>query len=70
MIEVFSEESQKKPLLNPKLIVRVGKEAFADEAAKTLLLKAHQLAAEKGAPYFANAAKQRNRKRRLLIHRR
>ncbi len=57
-IEVFSEESQKKPLLNPKLIIRVGKESFADEASKMLLLKAHQLAAEKGAPYFANASRK------------
>ncbi len=58
VIEVFSEESQKKPLLNPKLIVRVGKESFGDEAAKALLLRAHQLAAEKGAPYFANASRK------------
>ncbi|MGA3111806.1 MAG: anaerobic ribonucleoside-triphosphate reductase [Candidatus Bathyarchaeia archaeon] len=58
VIEVFSEESQKKPLLNPKLVVKVSKESLADEAAKTLLLKAHQLAAEKGAPYFGNAARK------------
>ena len=57
-LEVFSEESQRKPLLNPKLIIRVGKESFVDEASKPLLLKAHQLAAEKGAPYFANAARK------------
>jgi ribonucleoside-triphosphate reductase len=60
VIEVFSEESTKKPLLNPKLIVRIGKESFADEAAKTLLLKAHQLAAEKGIPYFANTTRKEN----------
>jgi ribonucleoside-triphosphate reductase (formate) len=60
VIEVFSEESQKKPLLNPKLILRVSKECFVDEAARTLLFKAHQLAAEKGAPYFANAARKEN----------
>ena len=58
VIEVFSEESQKKPLLNPKLVVKVSKESLADESAKTLLLKAHQLAAEKGAPYFGNAARE------------
>jgi ribonucleoside-triphosphate reductase len=60
VIEVFSEESAKKPLLNPELIIRINKEAFADESAKTLLLKAHQLAAEKGTPYFANATRKEN----------
>ena len=58
VIEVFSEESQKKPLLNPQLIIKVSKECFVDETAKTLLLKANQLSAEKGAPYFANAAQK------------
>jgi ribonucleoside-triphosphate reductase len=60
VIEVFSEESAKKPLLNPKLIIRINKEAFGDENAKTLLLKAHQLAAEKGTPLFANATRKEN----------
>jgi len=60
VLEVFSEESMKKPLLNPKLIVRVSKDTFAEENAKTLLLKAHQLAAEKGQVYFANAARKEN----------
>ncbi|MGA2387140.1 MAG: anaerobic ribonucleoside-triphosphate reductase [Candidatus Bathyarchaeia archaeon] len=55
VIEVFIEECAKKPLLNPKLIVRVSKDTFTDEAAKSLLYKAHQLAAEKGTPYFAAA---------------
>jgi ribonucleoside-triphosphate reductase len=56
VIEVFSEECAKKPLLNPQLIIKVGKDTFADESAKNLLFKAHQLAAEKGTPYFASAA--------------
>jgi ribonucleoside-triphosphate reductase len=60
VIEVFSEESAKKPLLNPKLIIKINKEAFTDENAKTLLLKAHQLAAEKGTLYFANATRKEN----------
>jgi ribonucleoside-triphosphate reductase len=60
VIEVFSEESAKKPLLNPKLIIKINKEAFTDEIARTLLLKAHQLAAEKGTPYFANATRKEN----------
>ncbi|MCW4045614.1 MAG: ArsR family transcriptional regulator [Candidatus Bathyarchaeota archaeon] len=54
MIDIFAEESSLKPLLNPKLIVKVTDQAFTDENAKALLLKAHGLAAENGAPYFAN----------------
>ena len=54
ILEVFAEESSPKPLLNPKLIVKITDEALADENAKAILLKAHSLAAEKGTPYFAN----------------
>jgi len=60
VLEVFSEESAKKPLLNPKLIVKVGKETFGDNDAKGLLLRAHQLASEKGAIYFVNALRKEN----------
>ena len=54
-IEIFAEESSPKPLLNPKLILKINNEALANENAKVILLKAHSLAAEKGIPYFANA---------------
>jgi len=54
VIEAFTEESSPKPLLNPKLIVKINSEALADEQARAVLLKAHSLAAEKGNPYFAN----------------
>lgn len=60
VLEVFLEESAKKPLLSPKLILKVGKEAFAEEGARALLLRAHQLAAEKGAVYFVDASKKEN----------
>jgi ribonucleoside-triphosphate reductase len=60
VIDVFSEESMKKPLLNPALIIKVNKDTFADEHAKELLLKVHRLAAEKGTVYFANALKKEN----------
>jgi ribonucleoside-triphosphate reductase len=53
-IEVFAEESSPKPLLNPKLIIKISNEALTDENAKAVLLKAHSLAAERGIPYFAN----------------
>ena len=60
LIEVFSEETAKKPLLNPKLIIKINKDTFVDDTAKNLLFKAHQLAVEKGTPYFANAARKEN----------
>ncbi|HEX9261433.1 MAG TPA: anaerobic ribonucleoside-triphosphate reductase, partial [Candidatus Bathyarchaeia archaeon] len=55
VIDVFSEESSSKPLLNPRLILRITNEDFANENAKELILKAHGLASEKGLVYFANA---------------
>ncbi len=54
ILEVFAEESSPKPLLNPKLIIKINNETMSDENAKALLLKAHSLAAERGTPYFAN----------------
>jgi ribonucleoside-triphosphate reductase len=54
ILEIFAEESLRKPLFNPKLILKVRPETFADEKTKAMLLKAHQLASEKGMPYFAN----------------
>ena len=57
-IEAFIEESSQKPLLNPKLVVKINKDTLADENAKAILLKVHQLASEKGTPYFAVAIKK------------
>jgi ribonucleoside-triphosphate reductase len=54
IFEIFAEESARKPLFNPKIIVKIRSETFADEKAKAMLLKAHQLASEKGMHYFAN----------------
>ncbi len=54
IFEIFTEESIRKPLFNPKIILKMRPETFADEKAKAMLLKAHQLASEKGLPYFAN----------------
>ncbi len=58
IIDVFSEEGSPKPLLNPKLVIKINNAALADESAKAILLKAHQLAAQKGIPYFANMTKK------------
>jgi ribonucleoside-triphosphate reductase len=60
IVDVFAEESINKPLLSPKLVIKINSSALADENAKTILLKAHQLAAKSGIPYFANMTKKEN----------
>ena len=54
ILGIFAEESARKPLFNPKIIVKVRLEAFSDGKAREILLQAHHLASEKGIPYFAN----------------
>ncbi|MEM3457852.1 MAG: anaerobic ribonucleoside-triphosphate reductase [Candidatus Bathyarchaeia archaeon] len=54
ILEILIEESLRKPLLNPAIILEVRKEAFVNEKVKAMLLKAHQLASEKSMLYFAN----------------
>jgi len=54
IIDVFREESSPKPLLNPKLILKISKEALAAENARAVLLNAHGLAVKGGTIYFAN----------------
>ncbi len=53
-IEILSEETVKKPLLSPKVIVKIRPETFRKEEAKEILLKAHAAACEGGNIYFAN----------------
>ena len=59
-VDVFTEESVSKPLLSPKLVIKINIAALTDENAKAILLKAHQLAAKSGIPYFANMTKKEN----------
>jgi anaerobic ribonucleoside-triphosphate reductase len=54
LIEIYTEESNLKPLLNPKLAVKISGETTNDENAKAILTKAHALAADRGTVYFAN----------------
>jgi ribonucleoside-triphosphate reductase len=54
-IEVLAEESALKPLLNPRVVLKISKETLTDENVKAVLLKAHSLAAGHGIIYFANA---------------
>jgi len=53
VIDIFSEESSTKPMLSPKLIMKVNTETARDEATNAFLLKAHNLAADNGPVYFA-----------------
>jgi ribonucleoside-triphosphate reductase (formate) len=57
IVEVFAEESAKKPLLNPKLVIKIDKDTYKNETAKAILLKTHSVVAEKGTMYFANTSK-------------
>ena len=61
-VEIFTEESTLKPLLNPKIIVKITNKALVEENTKAILLKIHRLAAEKGTPYFANMLQKREYK--------
>lgn len=54
VLEVFGEESSRKPFSNPRILIKVRPEAFKDETGGAMLLKAHRLASEKGICYFAN----------------
>ncbi|MGB9714538.1 MAG: anaerobic ribonucleoside-triphosphate reductase [Candidatus Bathyarchaeales archaeon] len=58
IIDIFTQESSIKPVFNPKLIIKIRPEALTDEHAKAILLKAHQLASERGVPYFANLSEK------------
>jgi ribonucleoside-triphosphate reductase (formate) len=58
ILDVFAEESSPKPLLNPKLIIKINSDTLTDEHTKAILLKAHKLAAEKGLVYFVNMTKK------------
>jgi ribonucleoside-triphosphate reductase (formate) len=52
-LDVFAEESQTKPMLNPQLVVKIPEKI--DEAQHAVLLKATSLATDKAAVCFANA---------------
>jgi ribonucleoside-triphosphate reductase len=58
ILEILAEESARKPLLNPRIIVKVRPEAFTDDRAKKILLEAHKLASERSMLYFANLAEK------------
>ncbi len=53
-LETFLEESKRKPLFQPSLILKMRPDAFRGEDGERLLHLAHRFAAENGLPYFAN----------------
>ncbi len=54
LLETVSEECEKRPLFQPSLIIKMRPKAFGTKESESLLHLAHQLAAERGLPYFAN----------------
>jgi len=56
LFETLAEESKRKPLFQPSLIVKLRAEALRNKESDSVLHLAHQLAAERGMPYFANLA--------------
>ncbi|HXX86921.1 MAG TPA: anaerobic ribonucleoside-triphosphate reductase [Candidatus Acidoferrum sp.] len=54
ILDLLIEQNQRKPLLQPRIVVKIRTETFTDERARTLLLKAHRLVSEKGLIYFAS----------------
>jgi ribonucleoside-triphosphate reductase (formate) len=59
-VDIVGEESNLRPLLNPRLILRITKKTLADEKSREILQKAHKIAAEHGIFYFANMGDERN----------
>lgn len=56
LIQVMLEET--KPMISPRLVVKVRPEAFKDDEGESLLYDFHGLAAEKGAVRFANLSRR------------
>lgn len=54
LLEVTAEENRTQPLVNPKLVVKMGNGALKSMETEGLLLEAHKLAASSVLIYFAN----------------
>jgi ribonucleoside-triphosphate reductase len=54
ILEIIAEESANKPVLNPKVVLKIRPEVFLNDALRVMLLKAHAIASERGIFYFAN----------------
>jgi len=54
LLELMLEDEKHRPLFNPSLIIKIRPETLDNKECESLLLQSHQLAAERGIPYFAN----------------
>ncbi len=61
ILEVYAEESTAKPILNPKLIIKINNQTFTQETPRAMLQKAHTLASERCTVYFANMTHQEDK---------
>lgn len=61
VLEVLAEGSTLKPLLNPRVVIKIRPETFKEDKASEILLQAHRLASEKGMLYFANLSGEEER---------
>jgi len=65
ILDIIAEQNLSKPLLNPRLIIKIRPETQTDPHAQALLLKAHKLASEAGTPYFSNHT---DKTQRQIVH--
>ncbi|MFW6110981.1 MAG: anaerobic ribonucleoside-triphosphate reductase [Thermoproteota archaeon] len=61
ILEIFSEDSEGKPVLNPNIVLKIRKKASGYGEGKRVLVKAHKLALKRGIPYFANVVDKKSR---------
>jgi anaerobic ribonucleoside-triphosphate reductase len=54
IFEVMLQDDTRKPVFNPRLIVKIRPEVLKDPECSPLLLESYKFAAETGFPYFAN----------------
>jgi anaerobic ribonucleoside-triphosphate reductase len=54
ILEVMFADDRRKPVFNPRLIIKLRPEVLKDPECASLLFESHRLAAETGLPYFAN----------------
>jgi ribonucleoside-triphosphate reductase len=59
-LQVYSEITAVKPLMNPRFTLNINSEVLNDENVKELLLKAHTSASQQGMLYFANLSAKDN----------
>jgi len=61
LLEAILEESSRRPVFQPSLIIKLRAEALRSKEQEPLLALTHQLAAGNGLPYFANLASQKEK---------